>query len=178
MKRFLFVLLVTLPLFWSCGNNQTEESSSLSDYELEIRAREMTDSILKATEMGLNRTPKDEAYADSVEIVKAWISSPNSAGGFEVHVGFRNKSQKVIKYATIRGRFYNAVDDPIETDYETSFNGKETGPINPGKTNNYSSQYWGLYYSWQVKYLKLYEIDIEYMDGTKVEVPIDYTTRH
>ena len=125
--------------------------------------------------MGHYLTADDIQYKDSIDIIKVWLSSKNSVGGFEVHVKFKNKAQRVIKYASFYGRFYNAVDDEVETSYASMFSGKETGPIKYNQTND-ASAYWGLYYGWDVKYMKLFQVDIEYMDGTKVSVPVDYIT--
>lgn len=175
MEKILCILLAVCFLV-SCDSKKPEKTIyNEINPELEKRAQEITDSIEKSLQMGHYLTANDLQYKDSIDIVKAWLSSKNSVGGFEVHVKFKNKAHRVIKYASLYGRFYNAVDDEIETSYAPMFCRKETGPIKYNHTNN-ASYYWGLYYGWDVKYMKLFQIDIEYMDGTKVSVPVDYTT--
>lgn len=108
--------------------------------------------------------------ADRLEITEASLGKPNSVGGCDYTLNFRNKSQKTIKYLTWYGDIYNAVNDLVtcEIRRSCSFIGKATGPVAPNKFN------YGLWdciiYNWSAKYVKLYKIVIEYTDGSSYTI--------
>lgn len=112
-------------------------------------------------------------YKNYIQLLSATVSQPNSAGGIDLHIKFKNTSDKVIKYITFTCELYNAVDDrvadSIGNDY--SFRGKVTGPINPGSIYGNNTYWTCAWYNYSGKYTKISKIQIEYMDGTKIEIP-------
>lgn len=106
-----------------------------------------------------------------IRVTKLQVSSPNSAGGVSLYIGFRNMSDRVIKYITFEVVPYNAVGDIAycEIRHYSNFRGRDTGPYEKGEGllgNN--SGYWDCaWYNYDITDVKLISIDIEYMDGTR-----------
>lgn len=113
---------------------------------------------------------------NSVKITKLAVSTPNSAGGVDVYLNFYNNSDKTIKYANFRVEAYNAVDDPVSCEIRgNSVAGLQyTGPVY-GYTYSDTDIYWDcIWYNSTIKYCKLVEATIDYMDGTSVTIDEDY----
>lgn len=112
-------------------------------------------------------------YKSYIQLIKAWVSEPNSAGGIDLYIKWKNVSDKTIKYITFTADLYNAVDDVVSCTIRNrcSFRGQVTGPIEPGTVYG-DNEYWDCaWYNNTGKYTKITEIEIEYMDGTKIEIP-------
>lgn len=109
-------------------------------------------------------------YNNVIELTSADLHSPNSAGGCDCSVYFINKSKKTIKYFYWTGSFYNAVNDPVFCDIRgySSFTGTETGPIESGE---YGGGVWDcVIYDWAAEYVKLSNISIVYLDGSRTSI--------
>ena len=100
---------------------------------------------------------------------RIWVSKPDSAGGVELYFNFTNNSDKVIKYITFGATFYNAVGDVVTCKYKRDVINycSDTGPYAKGEGLSGSGWYWGDYYNWDIKSVKLVYLSIEYMDGTE-----------
>ena len=122
------------------------------------------DSIRKA-----NRIDK---VKHSIKIIKAYLSSPNSAGGVDAHLVWKNVSKKTIKYLNWSGYPINAVGDPVSCEIRgiSESGGKVTGPIKPGTTYGYGKYWECVWYNYSAKKLILTGIDIEYMDGSTMRI--------
>ena len=122
------------------------------------------DSIRKA-----NRIDK---VKHSIKIIKAYLSSPNSAGGVDAHLVWKNVSKKTIKYLNWSGYPINAVGDPVSCEIRgiSESGGKVTGPIKPGTTYGYGKYWECVWYNYSAKKLILTGIDIEYMDGSTMHI--------
>ena len=108
--------------------------------------------------------------ASVLRINKSELSGPNSAGGCDYKLYFRNVSKKTIKYLDWYGTAYNAVDDPCSCEIRrTSFcSGQCVGPIFAGD-DRWAS--WGcVIYNYSAETIKLDHIRIEYLDGTSVSL--------
>lgn len=84
---------------------------------------------------------------------------------------WKNTSNKTVKYATFYWYPYNAVGDVMHCRTRTARRGRAaggtvTGPIKPGQTDGYGSRWECLWYNSTIKKAYLYEIELEYMDGT------------
>lgn len=122
----------------------------------EVWASKQTKSVRKA--------------ASVLRISKSELSGPNSAGGCDYKLYFRNVSKKTIKYLDWYGTAYNAVDDPCSCEIRgTSFcSGQCVGPIFSGD-DRWAS--WGcVIYNYSAETIKLDHIRIEYLDGTSVSL--------
>lgn len=151
--------------------NETEEVDSFN------LLQEVRDSILqakadstKANADSIRKAKRIDLLKHSVRITTARLSPPNSAGGVDAIVYYKNLSSKTIKYFYWEGYVKNAVGDIVENEIDgaETFRGKDTGPIKHGKT---SGGCWScIIYNWSAKKLVLTEITIEYMDGTKLTI--------
>ena len=138
---------------------QTEKEEKAA-YKERVRL----DSIRKANRI--------DQVKHSVKIIKAYLSSPNSAGGVDAHLVWKNVSKKTIKYLTWSGYPINAVGDAVECEIRgvSESGGRVTGPIKPGTTYGYGKYWECLWYNYSAKKLVLTGIDIEYMDGSTMRI--------
>ena len=138
---------------------QTEKEEKAA-YKERVRL----DSIRKANRI--------DQVKHSVKILKAYLSSPNSAGGVDAHLVWKNVSKKTIKYLNWSGYPINAVGDPVSCEIRgiSESGGKVTGPIKPGTTYGYGKYWECVWYNYSAKKLILTGIDIEYMDGSTMHI--------
>jgi hypothetical protein len=112
-------------------------------------------------------TVQQDSFYRAVEITYAYLRDPNTAGGCDAVVTYSNLSDKTIKYFIWRGYALNAVGDKVMCTVRDSyyFAGKDTGPYDPGET--LCGGKWGtMIYNYSARKLVIYEISIEYMDGS------------
>lgn len=112
-------------------------------------------------------------FKEYIQLLKVWTSEPNSAGGVDLYLKWKNVSDKTVKYAHFACDLYNAVDDRVSCELRNhyTFRGKITGPIDPGTIYG-DNTYWDTaWYNNSGKYPKIIEIELEYMDGTKISIP-------
>lgn len=121
-----------------------------------------------------------------IKVYDVWVDEINSAGGVDMEIGWENTSSKTIKYIHFYVEPYNAVGDVVccEIRDTSKFRAYSTGPYEPGY-NCYdvfeyslgtliSGMHWSCcWYNNTVKYINLYQIKIEYMDGTSVTIGED-----
>lgn len=138
---------------------QTEKEEKAA-YKERVRL----DSIRKADRI--------DQVKHSVKILKAYLSSPNSAGGVDAHLVWKNVSKKTIKYLTWSGYPINAVGDAVSCEIRgrSESGGKVTGPVKPGTTFGYGYCWECLWYNYSAKKLILTGIEIEYMDGSTMRI--------
>lgn len=180
-----FVLLISLIIFLFCicllkdcsDNYQTTsyqiESTSNSEANKErLDSLAAIDAAETKRQDSLKRAKRIELLKNTIKIKKAYLSSPNSAGGVDAHLVWKNVSNKTIKYLNWRGYPINAVGDPVSCEVRRTIEGggKVTGPIKPGTTYGYG-KYWDcLWYNYSAKKLVLTGINIEYMDGCSINI--------
>ena len=111
-----------------------------------------------------------EIFKNSIEIIKYYTSSPNSAGGVDCHIIWKNLSEKTVKYVRFKVVPYNKVNDRVKGKYDYNDNGaktvKVTGPVKSKQIYG-NGTYWDcLWYSWTIDYMLITGIEIEYLDGS------------
>lgn len=97
----------------------------------------------------------------------------NSAGGVDVDIQFSNISQKTIKYVTFKIGVFNRVFDRINCTitHKNYFEVLYTGPLNKGATDK---KHWDpSYYNKDTYKAFITGVNIEYMDGAKLDVKGD-----
>lgn len=140
--------------------------SSYSDYESRY-----IDSIYKSQQSMLHEAEYEknaEKLDSSIKVIKYYTEDPNSAGGVDVNIVWKNTSKKTVKYARFRLVPYNRVDDIVSCsirDYNEKWV-KAIGPIKPGQITGYDTYWETLWYNHSIAYMKINSIEIEYMDGT------------
>ena len=109
--------------------------------------------------------------ASIIRINSAYLDSPNTAAGCDFILRYTNTGKKTIKYLNWSGTTYNDVNDKVYCTirHTCSFNGKDTGPVEPGQS---AGGVWeAIIYNWSATELRLNSIVITYMDGSSVSIP-------
>lgn len=179
------VLLISLIifLFCFCTLNNCSDNNQTSSYKTESTSnseadKERFDSLaaIDAAENkrldSLKRAKRIDLLKNTIKIKKVYLSSPNSAGGVDAYLVWKNVSNKTIKYLSWRGYPLNAVGDPVSCEVRRTIEGggKVTGPIKPGATYGYGTYWDCLWYNYSAKKLVLTGIYIEYMDGSSIKI--------
>ena len=178
-----FVLLVSLIIFLFCicilkdcsdnykttSNNTESTSNSETDKDDSLAIIAATE---KKSQDSLKRAKRIDLLKNTIKIKKAYLSSPNSAGGVDAHLVWKNVSNKTIKYLNWSGYPINAVGDPVSCEARGTIEGcgKVTGPIKPGATYGYGTYWDCLWYNYSAKKLVLTGIYIKYMDGSSINI--------
>jgi hypothetical protein len=67
-------------------------------------------------EMYVEPVDSSKYYRDSIQIVKKYTSEPNSAGGVDLNIIWKNKSKRTVKYARFEVSAINAVPITVKAD--------------------------------------------------------------
>lgn len=140
------------------AQKKLDEAAALKKKEEEKKAAEA------------KKSAQDKAR-EIIRVTKLSKSEPNSAGGVDVFIGFKNMSDKVIKYIDFTVTPYNAVGDKTycRVRRDASAILSDTGPYKKGEgsAGNYDGYWENTWYNWEIHKIKLDKISIEYMDGTR-----------
>ena len=149
-------------------NNRQRIIDSLSRGPIEAKREEIesTYAIWAAT-----ADASTKRALSVIRINASYLDSPNSAAGCDYVLSYTNTGKKTIKYLNWSGTAYNAVNDKVLcTIWNTSsFNGRDTGPVEPGQTSGGTWE--AIIYNWSAKELRLNSIVITYMDGSSISLP-------
>ena len=107
-----------------------------------------------------------------IRVKKVWLSEFDSVGGIDVLINYTNNSEKVIKYATFGVQFYNSVGDIVTCEIRKDRINycEDVGPYAQGEGLNNTNWRWGKFYNWNIAYVKLVSLEIEYTDGSKINL--------
>jgi len=109
-----------------------------------------------------------DVFKESIEILDYKSSIPNSAGGVDCNIVWKNLSDKTIKYVTFTVIPFNRVNDSVIGEHKYkggSYDLEVTGPIK-GKEIYGFETYWScVWYNSSIDYIKIIKIKIEYIDG-------------
>ena len=153
--------------------NAIYQTLSQEEKEKVTNANELSTAVEKLSMLREEeRQKKRETELKSiVRLTKLKAGTPNSVGGVDLFIGFKNLSDKTIKYITFEVAPYNAVGDMVYCEIRDTaiFRGQATGPYAKGEgLAGNSSEYWSCaWYNSTIKSVELRSIDIEYMDGTR-----------
>ena len=191
--KIIGILLVILFLFALIKNSIDNNSTSTNESEIVYSTSENVSSNVSKVEKekqnsinaekaaekkkqdSIKRAERIDLLKHTIKIKKAYLSSPNSAGGVDAHFIWKNVSKKTVKYLNWSGYPINAVGDPVSCEVRrvTESGGMVTGPIKPGATYGYGTYWECLWYNYSAKKLVLIEINIEYMDGSYINISKD-----
>lgn len=111
-----------------------------------------------------------ENFKNCIQLIKYYTSKPNSAGGVDCNVIWKNLSEKTVKYARFTVVPYNEVNDRVKGDYDYSNDGSNvlsvTGPIKQNQVNGKGTYWECIWYNWSINYMRIIQIEIEYLDGS------------
>lgn len=157
------------------GRSEDVEGQSLAndaqkEIDEKIRIKKEEEERIAAEAL---KSAQDKAR-EIIRVTKISKSAPNSAGGVDLFIGYRNMSEKVIKYATFTIVPYNKVGDVARSEIggQSTFRAEDEGPHKKGEgiAGNYNWYWENAWYTWSIDRLELTEISITYMDGTSVRM--------
>jgi hypothetical protein len=124
------------------------------------------------TDINKPKIDSSKYYQDSIQIITKYTSEPNSVGGVDLNIVWKNKSKRVIKYASFSVSAINAVNDEVYSDignYNAPKYVTVTGPIKPNQTYGYNTYWDCLWYNSTIRKCKIRSVELEYMDGSKIK---------
>ena len=166
----LFLMFVISTL----GHGKPEKipTGSIAALTLSPEEQAKVDSFAEMEKEKL-RAQRENDIKKTIKILKAYPKEPNSVGGVDFVIEYKNISGKQIKYLTFTVVPYNAVDDIVPCDIRgyKNFRGKVTGPIDNGKTDRC---YWDCaWYNSTIKRIQVTAVELEFMDGTEIKIESD-----
>jgi hypothetical protein len=182
MIMTLMMCLMTMFII-SCNQNDTStknqsQSDNLRQKQIEdslkvVKQKQIEDSLKAVRQKQIEDSLKVvelETFKNSIEIIKYYTSSPNSVGGVDCNIIWKNLSEKTVKYARFTVVPYNAVNDRVKCKYDYNGNGekvvKVTGPVKSKQIDGYGTYWDCLWYNWTIDYMLITGIEIEYLDGS------------
>lgn len=181
MKRLVLIITMMAVVFSSCTQylERKAEEQRVKDSiikarqdsieEAKYRKQRVQDSI-KHIQDSIRKAEHLYELMHSIKITSAWLDRPNSAGGCDANVYYKNLSNKTIKYFYWEGYPMNAVGDRVACEIRgfQTFRGQDTGPVKPGQ--NGGGCWSCAWYNHSARKLILTKIDITYMDGTSFSI--------
>lgn len=109
---------------------------------------------------------------NTIKIVRLYTSNPNSASGVDLHIVWKNTSNKIMKYVTFKVVPFNAVEDVQRCDIRgySNYNSQVTGPINAGVTYGDGRLWENAWYNYTITHAKCVGINITYMDDSSASL--------
>lgn len=158
--------LLVLGYILQGGFTSSHSSSRASSYDFSSSKVSSRESSVVSKPSLLEQRAK---CASLISVSKVHASKPNSAGGVDVSIEWKNKSDKTIKYAYFTVLPYNAVDDVVRCKIRNyqACTVAVTGPIKPGASHGADGLWECVWYNSTITWARLGAIEIEYMDGTK-----------
>lgn len=168
-------------VYQSCEESRKEKEAA-EEYAREhtpekIAERRKQDSIYqvqKHIQDSIKLASRVQEVKNSIKITSYYLQSPNSAGGCNLRIAYKNMSKKTIKYAIFNTHFMNAVGDYVNCEIKgaQTFRAQDTGPVKPGRSTgllNWDSAI----YNYSAKKPILESVEIEYTDGSKITISKD-----
>lgn len=118
-----------------------------------------------------------ENIKNSIKVTRVWTAKPNSAGGVDLYINWKNLSDKVIKYAYFTVEPYNSVNDTVTCTIRrySEFTAQDDGPFKKGQGTSGTAYYWeNAWYNHSIKGARLKSVRIIYMDGDSLNIPEKY----
>jgi hypothetical protein len=175
LKLMMMTLMMSLVTIFMVSCNQDNLAETQTDESDNIRQKQIDDSLKVVKQKQIKDSLKLvelETFKNSIEFVKYYTSKPNTAGGVDCNIIWKNLSEKTVKYAKFTVAPYNEVNDRVRSEHDYSGNGekvvKVTGPVKSKQVNG-NGTYWDcLWYNWSIDYMLITAVEIEYVDGTKI----------
>lgn len=171
MKNLYLLFLLPILILTGCKSSAekkaAKEKATLDSLLVAMKVEKEVDSLMKTA---ANKVDEKNAQLIpiSIAIQNFYTSKPNSAGGVDCNIIWKNKSDKIVKYAKFTVTPYNAVDDMVESSIggDTYKKLKATGPVKTGEVDGYGTTWECIWYNSTISYMKITGIELEYMDGT------------
>lgn len=119
----------------------------------------------------VEKETKEAIIEKNLPIVVTHVStsSPNSVGGVDCSIAFRNLSNQQLKYVTFEVLPINAVGDYVECEVKKRdwVNLKVTGPVSIDDPSPPMHKWGACWYNSSIKKCKIVSINVVFMDGTQ-----------
>ena len=173
VKVMMMTLMMCLMTMFIVSCNQNDTSTKNQSQSDNLRQKQIEDSLKVVKQKQIEDSLKVvalETFKNSIEIIKYYTSSPNSVGGVDCNIIWKNLSEKTVKYVRFTVVPYNEVNDRVKGEYDYNGNGEKTvevtGPVKSKQING-NGTYWDcLWYNWTIDYMLITGIEIEYLDGS------------
>lgn len=139
--------------------------------EEQKRTKEAAESKAAAEK---KKNARDKAR-EIIRVSKVYTGTPNSAGGVDLYIVWKNMSDKTIKYVDFEAVPINAVGDVVSCEIRMSstFYGQETGPYKKGQGNSGAYLWENAWYNPSITSAQIRGIEVTYMDGSSVTLKQD-----
>lgn len=167
---FLFVCFIASNNTHKATEKARQERIQDSINNIKKKAIALQHAKEKAVKDSIQRVERIQTLKKSVKITTVRLSSPNSAGGCDATIYYKNISNKTIKYFDWTGYCINAVGDrvPCEIRRYAIYSGRDTGPVRSGKSGGGN---WDcIIYNWSAKKIILTGVEIQYTDGSCLNI--------
>ena len=187
MRKYKFLLIITaifmLVFFSSCAElagiqelNQEptllEQEPTLLEQELALLEQDIK-NIEQANAVAEEKALQLMEQGFPIAIYEYYSATPNSVGGVNVIIFWKNISPKDFKYVIFTVKPYNAVDDVVycTISHEADSRLKVTGPVKAKNMDEPSSSVWeNVWYNNTIKRIEIEQIDIIYMDNSEESI--------
>jgi hypothetical protein len=133
----------------------------------EEEVKRQQDSLINAT-----LAQAKQSLKDSIQIIKSYTSNPNSVGGVDLTIVWKNKTKRVVKYANFHVSAINAVGDEVRSEINHYGTASVTGPINPNSVYGYGKYWPCMWYNSTIKKCVIRSVELEFMDGSNLEITL------
>jgi hypothetical protein len=152
------------------SNHRQKEYRLTQQAELDLQTRLADSTKNYQDSVVLHKQKIQIAFRDSIQIIKCYTYEPNSAGGVDFNIIWKNKTHRTIKYVRFGVDAINAVGDVVPCEirgYNQGF--KVTGPIRSGEVNGYGTFWECGWYNHSITKAKIRTVRITFMDDSEVE---------
>jgi hypothetical protein len=186
--KLIVICLVVLPIIsflfpTACSSDITPEEinrikKETAEQQAQLREQqeliEQQEKLEKQRDSLINEAlvKAKESLKDSIQIIKSYTSTPNSVGGVDLNIVWKNKTKRVVKYANFRVSAINAVGDEVYSEIGRSGVAVSTGPIKPGGIDGYDTQWSCMWYNSTIKKCVIRSVELEFMDGSNLEITL------
>lgn len=180
MRKYKFLLIITeifmLVFFSSCaelaGIQELNQEPTLLEQELALLEQDIK-NIEQANAVAEEKALQLMEQGFPIAIYEYYSATPNSVGGVNVIIFWKNISPKDFKYVIFTVKPYNAVDDVVycTISHEADSRLKVTGPVKAKNMDEPSSSVWeNVWYNNTIKRIEIEQIDIIYMDNSEESI--------
>jgi len=167
----LGAVIATVSLFIAASSHNDEIVQQRTEALAKQRQMEKREQAIKDS-LAMVESNRLASYKDSIAIIKTIASDPNSAGGVDCEIRWKNNTHRTIKYMVFQVQALNAVGDIVPCSirgYDVD-NLKVTGPIKPGQTYGYNNYWDCVWYNHSITKCMVTGYTIIFMDDESIDV--------
>ena len=182
MKNLTSLFIIGFVIFMCIFAYNTNEKNEQMKRELEQRELEMysmkNDSV-QIIQDSLQNVQEElslgQAYRDSIQIINVTTDKPNTSGGVNLYIKWKNNTRRVIKYVRFKVSAMNGVNDEVYCEMSMNTSPmcvKITGPINPNQISGNDTYWDNVWYNGDIRRCVIRKMEVDFMDGSTVVIPM------